>query len=69
MFRGTIIQAYARAKAANEIRVTTIAYKARIVRASLKRQFIQNRGVLTALEAHYIVNTRTKKEVKRLLKV
>jgi hypothetical protein len=69
VFRGAMIQAYAGAEAADEIRASTIAYNARTARASSKRQFIQNSGVLRASEARHIVDTRAEKEAVRLLKV
>ena len=68
VFRGAIIQAYAGAEAADEIRASTIAYNARTARASSKHQFIQNGGVLRASEARHIVDTRATKEQERLLK-
>ena len=69
VFRGAIIQAYAGAEAADEIRASTIAYNARTARASSRRQFIQTSGVLKASEARHIVNARAEKERERLLKV
>jgi hypothetical protein len=69
VFRGAMIQAYAGAEAADEIRATTIAYNARTARASSRRQFIQTGGVLNASEARHIVHTRAEKEAERLLKV